>query len=110
MLKLQIADDTRNRGKDVASGELGAVAWSPNGSLIAYADSVEVAVVRPSDGKRIVVGRFGDTVDPQDERFVSRLSWSPNSNYLAALVYVPSQVRDYPVLYVLDMSKFKWDR
>lgn len=109
-ITLQIAGGQHSRGAVVASGDLGAVSWSPNGDTIAYGDSTSVIALRPSDGKCVTVGAFPDPKNPEGKRDVVRLSWSPNGQYLAAMVYVRLDGGDYPLIYVLDMSKFKWDR
>ncbi len=107
---LEIADEGSTRGKEVASGEIGAVAWSHTEDLVAYGESSHVAVVRPDGTKTAVVARFDPPVTDADGRYISRLSWSPNGHYLAVLLYVVGSQGDYPVIYVLDMSSFKWDR
>lgn len=109
-VSLQIADEGQKRGKVVATGHLGAVAWSPSGEIFAYGESTNVVAVRPGDGKRVVIGRFGAARGSSQSRHVTRLSWSPNSQYLAVLVYVPDISGDYPIIYVLDMSRFNWER
>lgn len=106
-LVLEIADGKSTRGKPVASGDLGAVAWSPDGGTIVYGNRSELIALRPSDLRRVIVGRFGDPSDPSDRRYVARLTWSPNGKYLAVLVYVPQEAGDYPLVYVLDMSRLK---
>jgi WD40 repeat protein len=108
-VRLQIAKGSDSRGREIAQGHINAVAWSPNGDTIAYAQDKIVVALRPSDFKRVVVARFGDPDDQKDKRYVSRLIWSPNSRYLAVFVYVPDDHGDYPLYYVLDMSKCKWE-
>lgn len=109
-LSLQIADKGKSRGNRIMTGNLTSVAWSPDGEVIACGESVLVHALRPSDGKRLIVARFGDPDDPLEKRYVSRLSWSPDSKFLAVLLYVPSDMGDYPLIYVLSMSGLKWDR
>lgn len=106
---LQIADRGKQEGKKIASGSIGAAAWSPADDIVAYAESTSVLVIRPSDGTKAVVARFDAPADKPDARYVCRLSWSPNGDYLAALLYVSSRTGEYPLIYVLDMSNFKWD-
>ena len=106
---LQIADKGQHRGDTLASGSIGAVAWSTADDLVAYAESTSVLVVRPSDGAKAIVARFDAPTDKPDARYVCRLSWSPNGHYLAVLVYVSSRTGEYPLIYVLDMSSFEWD-
>jgi hypothetical protein len=96
------------RGREIAKGNLTSVAWSPNGRTIAYSQGKIVVAVRPDDFSRVIVARFGDPDDESDKRTAVRLIWSPNSQYLAVFVYVPSPAGDYPLYYVLDMSKLKW--
>lgn len=107
---LEVADKGKERGKEITSGSLYGVAWSPVDDIIAYGDGKEVVVTRPSDGKRVVVGRFGDNEYKLDGSYVTRLSWSPDGKYLAALYYVSADEGDQALLYVLDMTKFSWDR
>lgn len=107
---LQIARAGSDRGKEIAcSPRIGAVDWSPDGLTIAYGDQARVVVVRPEGGGKVVVAAFPGSEKDPDVRYVSRLSWSPNGCYLAALLYVSSMHGDYPIIYVLDMSGFKWD-
>ena len=105
---LEIADTGQSTGEEVAEGAIGAVAWSPADDLVAYGESSHVAVVRRSDGKTAVVARFDPPMANSDGRYVSRLSWSPNGHCLAVLVYVVGSRGDYPLVYVLDMSDFKF--
>ena len=107
---LEMADEGSTRGEEVATGQIGAVAWSPTEDLVAYGESSHVEVVRPADGRTAEVARFDPPASDADGRYISRLSWSPNGHYLAVLLYVVGSRGDYPVIYVLDMSSFKWDR
>lgn len=101
--------DGRIKTREVASGYIGAIDWSPDEDVLAYGDVGAVVVFRPGDGQKVVAGRFGPPRDKPDSRHVSRLKWSPNGDYLAVLVYVPDAGGDYPLIYVLNMSKFKWE-
>lgn len=105
---LQIAAKGKDRGKEVASGTITAVAWHRTGDMVAYGEKTNVALVRPSDGRTAVVARFSPPKNKEEERFVTRLSWSPNGDYLAVFVYVSGMTGDYPLIYVLDLSKFRW--
>lgn len=107
-VRLQIASGSESRGREIARGRINAVAWSPDGRTIAYAQDKVVVAVNAGNLKRTVVACFGDTDDRNDKRYVSRLVWSPNSRYLAVFVYVPDEHGDYPLYYVLDMSKLDW--
>lgn len=107
-LTLQVIDKGKSRGRVLAEGQLSCVAWSPDGETIAVGESVAVSAVRPSDGKRLIVARFGDPNDPNEQRYVCRLSWSPDSRLLAVLLYTPMQTGDYLETYVLDMSNIRW--
>ncbi|MDH7600949.1 MAG: hypothetical protein QHI38_02240 [Armatimonadota bacterium] len=106
-VSLQLADGNSSRGREIARGKINAVAWSPNGSTVAYAEGKEVIALNPQTLERTVVARFGDPSDEKDGRYVARLEWSPNSRYLAAFVYVPNLAGDYPLYYVLDMSELQ---
>lgn len=108
-VSLEIADKGKQRGKQIASGPLYGVAWSPADDAVAYGDGKQVVVARPDDGKKVAVARFGKS-DDTSASFVSRLSWSPDGKYLAVLYYVSSDSGDFPLVYVLDMTQFKWDR
>ena len=108
-VSLQIAEGRESRGRELASGKLNAVAWSPDGRVLAYANDKIVVAVRPQDLRRVVVARFGDPDDDSDKRYAARLIWSPNSQYLAVFLYIPDNSGDYPFYYVLDMSKLKWE-
>jgi len=107
---LQIAEGDNDRGKIMDSGIIGAVDWSPKADLVAYGKSYAVIVARPGQTRKITVGRFPPPQGKPDRRFVSRLAWSPDGSYLAVMVYVPNESGDYPLIYVLDMSDFNFDR
>lgn len=108
-VSLHLAGGQERRGREITRGKLNAVAWSPDGRIVAYADDKIVVAVRPQDHRQVVVARFGDPDDDSDKRYAARLIWSPNSQHLAVFVYIPNPAGDYPFYYVLDMSKFKWD-
>ncbi len=106
-LTLQVIDKDKGRGRVLVTGQLSCVAWSPDGRTIAVGESVTVSTVRPSDGKRLIVARFGDPNDPNERRYVCRLSWSPDSRFLAVALYAPTQTGDYLEIYVLEMSNVR---
>ncbi len=106
-VSLQLAKGNKRRGKVIDSGQLGAVAWSPDGKLVAYGKAAQVIAFWPSDGKRMVIGSFANPKDTTEQRAVRRLSWSPDGRYLAVLVYVSKQAGDYPLVYVLDTSALR---
>ncbi len=96
-------EDTK--GISVATGQLGAVAWSPDGRFVAYSEDNTVNVCSPSGDNKILVARFGKLPDSGDQPRVCRLVWSPDGNYLAAVELVPKDVWTFEMIYVLDMSK-----
>lgn len=107
-ISLRLVSGDAITGRELAKGPyIGAVAWSPDGRSIAYGDGKTVVLLDSDGNKKAVVGVFGDPDDRSDRRAVTRLSWSPNSQYLAVFVYVCDKAGDYPLYYVLDMSKAK---
>lgn len=94
-------------GKQIASGELGAVAWSPDGKSIAFADANEVKVTDPAGKSVVTVARFASRSDSTQSAYICRLAWSPNSKYLTAIQLLPNQIAGDTMAYVLDMSKMK---
>ncbi len=107
-ISLRLVKGDALAGKELANGpHIGAVAWSPDGRSIAYGDGKTVVLLDSEGNKKAIVGVFGDPDDRTDRRAVTRLSWSPNSQYLAAFVYACDKEGDYPLYYVLDMSKVK---
>ena len=109
MRELRIAaPGEESKSRLVASGSLGAVAWSPDGRLVAFADAAEVKLLNPSDMKIVTVARFSSRPESGQGVFVCRLVWSPNSSYLAALELIPTADSSCSVVYVLDMTKIKW--
>lgn len=108
-LALKVREKGSGGEREVAAGYIGAVDWSPDDDVLAYGDLSSVVLFRPGDDRKVVVARFGPPPASPDNRYVSRLKWSPNGDYLAVLVYVPSEEGDYPLIYVLNMSGFRWD-
>lgn len=109
-LALQLRSDNSESVRTIATGCIGAADWSPDGSTIAYGSGADVVLYHPADGSKTIVGRFGLPRDKDDHRYVARLMWSPNSCYLAAMVYVPREGGDYPLIYVMDLSRPKRSR
>lgn len=95
------------KSKPLASGKLGAVAWCPDGQLVAFSDSNEVKLLDLSDSKIVTVARFDVQPKSGVGACVCRLVWSPNGSYLVALDVVPGEIESNAVLYVLDLSKVK---
>lgn len=91
----------------LAKGSLGAVAWQPDGQIVAFGDSSEVKIISPKNGKIQTVARFFDREEAGRSNSICRLKWSPNGRYLAALNLVSYELNSYAVLYVLDMSHIK---
>jgi len=96
------------KGRVAASGNLGAVAWSPNGRVVAYAEDNTVKALDPSTMKIATVARFGKLPESGDKPYVCRLLWSPDGDYLAAMELVPGDYVTFEMIYALDMSKLKW--
>lgn len=107
LLSLQVADKGKTQGEELATGLIGAVAWSPDAKTIAYGDAADVMLVNTDTCKRVTVGKFGkDNI--AERRNVCRLKWSPDGKYLAVMLYSSADVGDFPLIYILDMSKFSW--
>lgn len=105
---LRIAETGKTAdGKEVATGELGAVAWSPDGKMIALADANDVKVMDPAGENTAVVARFAAKSGAAQAPYVCRLAWSPDSSYIAAVQVVPNETGANMMVYVLDMSKIK---
>lgn len=94
--------------KPLATGSLGAVAWSPDGKVVAFADANTVEVLNVADSKIITIAKFGKRPESGDAPYVCRLYWSPNGSYLAALELLPEDYSCKAMIYVLDMSKITW--
>lgn len=93
------------KGELIAAGNLGAVAWSPDGRVVAFAQANTVKTLDPKDKKIVTVARFGKLTDTGDQPYVCRLNWSPDGNYLAATEILPIEGGMVEMIYVLDMSK-----
>lgn len=93
------------KGKIVATGDLGAVAWSPDGRVVAFADGNTVKELSPSSTKLVTIARLGQIPESGDPPYVCRLLWSPDGNYLAVVELVPADASTFEMVYVLDMSK-----
>lgn len=102
---LQICRGGESVGKQVARGDLGAVAWSPDGKTIAFADGNEVKVADPAGEKIATIARFAPSSDVAQAPYVCRLCWSPDSRYVVAIELIPNDVSGDVMAYVLDMSK-----
>ncbi len=62
-------------------------AWSPDGSLFAYADADEVGVIDASTGERSILLSFAPYYTYAEWVWVSTLSWSPDSHFLVTTAY-----------------------
>lgn len=99
--------DSGGKGNQVASGDLGAVAWSPDGKFIAFADASEVKLTDPAAADITIVGRFELPSRYEQAPYICRLAWSPDGRYLAAIQVVPNEMGGEMMAYVLDISKLK---
>ncbi|NLN75460.1 MAG: hypothetical protein GX139_04050 [Armatimonadetes bacterium] len=103
--ELRIADKGKEESaKPIVKGNLGAVAWSPDSSMIAFADFADVKLLDPKDNSIRIIARLGDDPYPGRSDHVCRLIWSPDNKYLAALKIVSYDQESLSVLYVLDMT------
>lgn len=91
------------KAKTLVENDLGAVAWSPDGRTVAFAEANEVRVLNPDDGKIVTVARLGESGESGAGPYVCRLAWSPDSAYLAAVELVPGEENTFMMIYVLDM-------
>lgn len=96
-----------NKAKTLASGNLGAVAYSPDGRAVAFGDANEVKLLNLINMKTVTVARFGNLPASGQPPYVSRLYWSPNGSYLAVLELLPTEYSCSAMVYVLDMSKIE---
>lgn len=92
------------KAKTIVENNLGAVAWSPDGNVVAFAEADEVKLLDPADHSIVTVARFSDRDVASDGRYVCRLVWSPNSRYLAAVELVPDEDNTFMMIYVLDIG------
>lgn len=90
---LYILDDGREREvQPPSAGEIygwwGAnFAWSPDGSLFAYADADEVGVIDASTGERSTLLSFAPYYTYAEWVWVPTLSWSPDSLFLVTTAH-----------------------
>lgn len=106
--QLTIGSGQNEEADVIARGDIGAVAWSPDGRIVAFADFNDVKAVDPDDGKIVVVARFDSSSVVEQAPYVCRLVWSPDSKYLAAIQVVPHEMGGNMMVYVLDMSRIRF--
>lgn len=90
---LYILDDGRER--EVQPPSTGGIygwwgtnfAWSPDGSLFAYADADEVGVIDASTGERLTLLSFAPYYTYAEWVWVPTLSWSPDSLFLVTTAH-----------------------
>ncbi len=93
------------KAKTIVENSLGAVAWSPDGKTVAFAEADEVRLLDPSDHKIVTVARFSNSEQAGDGRYVCRLAWSPNSRYIAAVELIPyDESNTFMMIYVLKVG------
>lgn len=85
----------------IVENDLGAVAWSPDGKTVAFAEADEVKLLNPANRRIVTIARF---TNPSEDRYVCRLVWSPNSKYLAAVELVPTEESAFMMIYVLNLG------
>lgn len=93
------------KAETIVENDLGAVAWSPDGKTVAFAEADEVKLLNPDDRSIVTVARFAGRKAASDGRYVCRLVWSPNSKYLAAVELVPAEENTFMMIYVLRMGR-----
>ncbi len=75
-------------------------AWSPDGSLFAYADADEVGVIDASSGERTTLLSFAPYYTYAEWVWVPTLSWSPDSLFLVTTTHSDEGTFDLWVLSV----------
>ncbi len=90
--------------KAIATGNLGAVAWCPDGKTVAFSDFAVVKIIDTSNGKTRTIARLGGEPKPGKHDHVCRLVWSPDGKYLAAYKITSYEMDSFAVLYVLDTT------
>ena len=79
---------------NVDGPDYSAIAWSPNGTLLARASNAAIQLYSPTDGRLLRVIRLAPTMD-----LPLTLSWSPDGS---ALVF-PSRINDHEhALFIID--------
>ncbi len=73
-------------------------AWSPDGSLFAYADADEVGVIDASTGERSILLSFAPYYTYAEWVWVPTLSWSPDSLFLVTTAHSDEERFDLWVL------------
>lgn len=103
--ELRIANKgEEDTAKAIANGNLGAVAWRPDGSAVAFSDFAVIKIIDPSNGKTRIIARLGGELKPGKHDHVCRLMWSPDGKYLAAFKITSYETDSFAVLYVLDAT------
>ena len=81
-------------------GGVAEVAWSPDGSRIAYVEANSLVVINPDGTGRRVVGPVGDSVE--DKYVGTGIAWSPDSTSVAFLGR--NLEKSGWALYVMDLN------
>lgn len=103
--ELRIANKgEESTAKALVTGNLGAVAWRPDGKAIAFSDFAVVKIIDPSSGKTRTIARLGGEPKPGKHDHVCRLVWSPDGRYLASYKITSYEMDSFAVLYVLDAT------
>ncbi len=92
---LYILDDDDGREREVQPPSAGGIygwwgmnfAWSPDGSLFAYADADEVGVIDASTGERSILLSFSPYYTYAEWVWVPTLSWSSDSLFLVTTAH-----------------------
>ncbi len=103
--ELRISDKGKeDAAKGIASGNLAAVAWRPDGSAVAFSDFAVVKIIDPAGGEARTIARLAGEAKPGRHDHVCRLVWSPDGKYLAAFKITSYEMDSFAVLYVLDVT------